>query len=34
MFLTDLGSLELCYITGGWKRRVHVVLPFPLSWVP
>ena len=31
MFLTELGSLELSYSTGGWNTRVHVVLPLPVS---
>ena len=34
MLLTDLGSVELSDRAMGWNRRVHVVLPLPVSVGP
>ena len=34
IFLRDLGSLELFDRAEGWKRRVHVILPLPVSVGP
>ena len=34
MFLTDVGTLELSAKAVGWDRRVHVVLPLPVSVGP